>query len=379
MPNPTEVARVVARGQSYDIWTSIEVERFFGAPVVSQMKLAVAEVTSASATGAWSAIKLKPGDLAQGFLAGQLVISGKVVMRQAVYDASVHGVEITVTSHTQDLVSSTVDGAPGQYKNYTWLQIAQAVAAKVGVNVRLVGNPAGATKIFPRVSEHIGETRFAFIERLARMRDLHLRDDEIGNLVAQRGTSGSSGAQLVEGQNIKAARIVWRDDDAVDQVKVTGAQHGTDQVWGDQARDVAATAKNPNFSGNRPLTILAEQPGDSQDMAMRANHEIAINNTTQVDCEVTVQGWLMAGGSLWMQHVGKTMTVYSPMLIPANAITLAVKGVVHRQSDQSGTTTTIHLCLPNGLGDPNQVSTGPPATNVSPATPDAPDVGAGPG
>jgi hypothetical protein len=51
---------------------------------------------------------------------------------------------------------------------------------KRGVNIIVAGNPAGADKKFERVSEHIDETSFQFLERISRFRDLFVVDDQTG-------------------------------------------------------------------------------------------------------------------------------------------------------------------------------------------------------
>jgi hypothetical protein len=65
---------------------------------------------------------------------------------------------------------------------------------------------------------------------------------------------------------------------------------------------------------------------------------------------ITVQGWFMAGGDLWMNHVRNNVTVNSPMLIPGGVGTFIIKEVIHRQSSQEGTTTDILITNENGLG-----------------------------
>ena len=88
---------------------------------------------------------------------------------------------------------------------------------------------------------------------------------------------------------------------------------------------------------------------------------------------MTVQGWLLEEGSLWIEHVGKFVNVYSPMLFPQDKMILAIKGVTHRQNDKSGTETTLDLVLPLALGgaDHPEAKNGP--TGANPATPDGPD------
>jgi hypothetical protein len=74
-----------------------------------------------------------------------------------------------------------------------------------------------------------------------------------------------------------------------------------------------------------------------------------------IDLEAVVQGWFAGAGDLWWNHVGESIPVNSPMLFPSNSMTLALKGVVHKQ-DTEGTTTLLRLCLPNALGDDKQIN-----------------------
>jgi len=40
----------------------------------------------------------------------------------------------------------------------------------------------------------------------------------------------------------------------------------------------------------------------------------------------------------------------APSLIPLNSMAFMIKGIVHRQSSEDGTTTSILLCRADGLG-----------------------------
>jgi hypothetical protein len=44
------------------------------------------------------------------------------------------------------------------------------------------------------------------------------------------------------------------------------------------------------------------------------------------------------------------VTVNSPMLLPEDSMDFMIKGVIHRQSSEGGTTTDILLCRFDGLG-----------------------------
>ncbi len=369
MPSPTEIATVIAGGQVLQFWQTVEVEREFSHAVVIA-RVAVAEIGDAS--HGWLTQRLAPGAPAQVLLGGRQVVNGAVTVRQAAYDANKHAVEITIADHTINL-RGTVDCNPGQYVNYTLQQIGSAVAGAVGVNFSVIGDPPGADMPFARVSEHPGEKRFDFIERLSRMRNVHLLSDGNGTLQAMRGCSGNIAATLTEGVNIESARLVMRDDDAYNQVATLGSLPGGSSTGaaGDATRDIKATAKNPDYTGAPNLTVLAPQPGTVAEMAMHSNHEVNLTVTTQLDCEIVTPGWFLPDGSLWIEHIGtrELITVYSPMLFPSNGMSLPLKRVVHRQSSEEGTTTLLGLCLPNGLGQEEQVDAVPSVPVPNPAMP----------
>lgn len=358
MAKQAEIAAIVAGGQTYSYWQTVEIEREFGQGV-SYMTFSVAEPSDNAAS--FAAQKLGIFTPAQGFLAGQLAITGTIDTRQAAYNKDQHAVMIRVISLTGELVNSTVDGKPGQYRNYSLPQIARAVAAPAGVNIATLGAPPGLDKAFLRVSEHIGETRFALIERLARWRNIHLVDDQNGNLVLAQpgGAAGSPVAALVEGQNIEAARLIMYANLATSQVSVKTNLPGSDQTWGDAARNIEATATNGGMPFNRKLVIAGEQPEDQQGAQMRAQYELAVNNLQTCEAMVTVKGWQLDDGSLWLNHMGEPVTLYSPMLMPSGAayVTLFVKKVRSYQNDENGSGSEITLALWQNLqGAENQVS-----------------------
>jgi prophage tail gpP-like protein len=363
MSNPAEIATITTAGGTYSYWKSIEIERTVGDPV-SYMKFSAAEPgIGAGETPSWGTLQLMPGDAAQGYLAGQLAITGVVETRQSSNDPKNHGVEIIVASYTQNGVASTVDANPGQYLNQTISQIANAVYGKVGVSVNVDG-ASGANLPFERVSEHVGETRNAFIQRLAMMRNLHMVDDANGALNLIRGeTAGST--TLVEGQNILKGRILLRNQLAVSLVNLQAQNFGNNTHNGSAAAQVNVQVPNPSYTGSyRPYTIMAEMPTDQAGAQLRANHELNLNDLQICEALITVPGWLMDDGTLWINHLREAITINSPMLIPNNPFTLLLRGVKHLQDSEEGTRTELNLCIPRGIGSGLMVDIGnaPPGT-----------------
>jgi prophage tail gpP-like protein len=345
MPNPKELAAVVANGQRYEIWTEIEVTRDVS-DIIDHTLLTVAEI-SPETSGAISALKLQPGDKCTVFLAGQKVITGMVYMRQAVLDPNNHQVQIGISSQAQAVMVSTVDGNPGQYTNQTLQQMGSAVFGPVGVNFTV---KASGDEQFTRVSEHIGETRFAFIERLARMVNMHLFDDGNGGIQAFRGASGG-GLTLKEGTNFKRGRILLKNSDHVDDITIKGHDFGNDSADMNRSPEGKTTA-DPAIG--RSFKMIAEEMGSSSKMQKRANHQGDWTKYMQVDGDITTQGWFAPDGTLWWTHVGEKIMVNSPSLLPENTFKFMIKGVVHRQSTANGTTTDVLLCREDGFGSGQQ-------------------------
>jgi prophage tail gpP-like protein len=370
MPNPQEICVVQVGGTNYKWWKEVEVVRDLNEEV-SQCSLVVAEVGDLNK--GWGSLRLKPGDPAKVTLAGQLAATGAVAVRQVVYDGQNHNVKIIVHSKPADIVKGSLDLPPGQFKNQTLTQLANAALKKFGITFSLRGSPEGADKKFERVSVHWGESPFQFILRLAQMRNIHIMDNELGNIIGIRG-GGQVVAELQEGRNILSAELIWTNNSAVSNIISDTDQHGNDDHWADKARAQSAEAKNQNYSGANPapLRVVAPQPGDVKDAQMHANHMGDINAASMFQANVTVTGWLRNNGKLWLNEVGNLIDLYSPMLLPSQRATLGIQAVTARQNDQTGTTSTLTLVLQDRLGgrDHYDTSGGDAADQGEPSSPE---------
>lgn len=343
MPKQNELCTVIANGQNYSNWTSVEVSRNFSDGVIDHAMLIVAELSGKGGTIA--GLKLKPNDQVTVMLGSVVAIQGFVYLRQGSIDANMHAVQIGICSNSQPITVSTVDCKPGQYVKQNLQQIASAVFGKVGVNFQIKGAPSGADAIFDRVSEAMGERRFDFIARLANMRNLHMVDSKDG-IVAFRGAKslaeagGGNAGSLEEGKNILRGRILLQSWDQPDKITVNGQDHNNDSADANRQSTGEAEMQSPK---PKPVKIAAEETGPDQHMQMRANQELDLLALKMVDGDITVQGWFNNGGDLWMEHVSDNVTVKSPSILPVDSLDFTIKGVVHRQSTEGGTTTDILL------------------------------------
>jgi len=371
MPKPQETAVVTIGSQKFDFWESVEINRRFGNPI-SHMRLRVAELGDLK--HGWKSLRLAIGMMGTGTLAGQLCISGPITVRQASYTANTHSVEVVVSSITTRLNAGV---PPKEFKDQTITQMANWATNPMGVTFKIFGNCPGADLPFDRVSTHLGETIHQFVGRLAACRDLHLRDNEMGNLLGSRAQGGSAIAQLQEGRNIQAAQVTMNILEDYYRIQAFTQHYGKDERWGDDARDISTTVQMGGFGDpvQRPMYLQGPMPDSVQGLGMYAHHEGALVKADVIDANITVPGWLRDDGSLWIDHIGESVTIYSPMLFPTDSMTLSIRGVTHIQNSEAGTITNVECCLPQGLSGEPQIGA-PDAPNpgsVNTAVPTGPD------
>lgn len=345
MPKPQEIATIELAGGKFSTWESVRVELDFMDKATRSFQVQITEKTNKAAV--WSTLRIKPGDECKVLLAGIPIISGGFVeQRQTAYDANNHGVLVAGRSKANDYVDSTVDRKNSHFRNKSFEDIAKKVLEPFGRSLKIENPPKDFDKKFKDVSTNPGETAHSFIERLARARGAFVRDDKDGNVVVGTASGKASGAvKLEEGKNIKSLNCLIRDDNIFSKIAAVGQQRGDDQVNGEQSRKPAAKTEGA-ASRYRPLDVLADEPGDAQDMAARVEHERNVMLGNVIECQITVYGWLKNGSELW--DVGETIPVLSPMALLDHD--LAIKTVVFMQDDKQGTVTLLTLVRPEALG-----------------------------
>ncbi|MCJ2056317.1 hypothetical protein MKL09_07115 [Methylobacterium sp. J-048] len=351
MPKPQEVASIKVKGKNYLNWQTVSVTR---SGVDLFPKFAFTAAAPAEAAPNFADLKLGIGDACEVLLGGRQAVSeGRITGRQPAYDAKEHGLQITGTTRSQVIARATVDHNQGEFMGYSLSQIANAVLKPYGVKFSLKGDTTDADKAFPKVNVLAGESVFAFIERLCRFRNIYLLPGQGADIVGYRLKAKSGAiAELEEGRNILAANAVFDYQDAFSEIQSIGQQPGNDQTFGDASRDVTATVRNSAVTEHAPFHFIAEHPGDQTDMRLRAQHENGFNLANQINVNIKVQGWFKDQNSLWLEHIGDVVSVYSPMLFTKDRMLLAIQAVTASQGPQ-GTTTDISLVLPeayNGGG-----------------------------
>lgn len=377
MANQSETAVLSVGGKQYSGWTSVMLRRIYGG-ACSDFEFTATEQmdTGMQDFASW---KINPGDSCTITLAGILAFTGYVFRRLPAFNSKQHGLQIIGRSLTADAVDSSAVVNGGQYKGYTFQALASALCKQAGVNLVINGSSSDLSRPFPQFSIAYGETVFQAVERLARLRGLHITDDAKGNWVAEVFDPKSANkGQLIEGSNLVEARASIDGSRSFNIVNIVSQRPGNDQTNGTASRDVSASLTNSNARATRRIIMIMDEPGSAQDAVTRTNHEMAYNATDLVDARCVVQGWQSAPGTLW--DIGQNYSVKSPMLDLDR--TLSSRQVIYRQSSEDGSRTEIDLCTPESLAFSStpiggSVQQGEPAygqdTPTQGATPDAPD------
>lgn len=375
------IATIKAKGQIYSSWESVMVRRDF------HNGISIFEFTPAEGSYGvrFADMKLQPGDPVEISLGGHKVITGAVTARTAAYDQDSHTLVVAGKSLTMDLKDSSVVVKAGNFDGNTFEQAARAVMQPHQSQLVMLNPPQIASKPFPNLSVQYGETVAEFITRLANMRGLIITDDENGNLVAGQGDPNAAPvAELYEGRNILRAVGRLNDETAWSKYSVVGQHPGSDDDY--PARSISASVTNSTARPSRFKLMIAEHPGDAEDMAQRANHEMVRSMWPVVDCTITVAGWIRADGELWKPT--ENVSVYSPMIFPTQTglLKMGIQSCTYAQDSENGTTTTMELRLPWALT--TQMDSGVPDTggaggeasktlaqpDFSAAAPDASDI-----
>ena len=152
--------------------------------------------------GQASAVVVSPGDACVISIGADVALTGYVDSVEPSYDADVHEIRITGRGKCQDLVDTSAEVAGGQFVNMNLLQIAQQLAAPLGIEV---DNQAVAP-VVPQFNVLETETRYEVIERACRWAGLLCYETRDGRLVLSALGAETHASGPSEGVNVLKAR-----------------------------------------------------------------------------------------------------------------------------------------------------------------------------
>jgi len=362
-----EIATIIVRGSYFSDWETVWIRDQWEDPN-PEFRFTAAERDNPA--GLWTKVQIKPRDECEIWLANVPIavstkaVSGVILVRQVAYDANNHGVSLQgVGVSWYAARASIVPSIDGLTFSGSLVEITEKLLKPTGVKLSTVGDIPG--KPFdPPVQANPGESRFSFIERLARMRNVMLGSTSDGDWLLIGLHSPPISGDLIEGFNIKSAQIVFTDIAARNMFYAGAQKTATDQSnMGDAAQqEKTAPGSLGRFS---PLYVPVEHPvKDLDEVQMRADHEQMWNEGEKIDATIKVNGWFNPRtGNIW--KAGQVYTLNSPMG-PINR-PLGARSVTYTQDRDGGTQTTLDLVEPSRL---KMIGYGSIAATQSPDMPD---------
>ena len=281
------------------------------------------------------------GDSCTVAMDSEVAITGYVDDVVPQFDDKSHGITVVGRDKTGDLVDCSAIVKSGEWKGRTILQIASDLLLPFGITVTAevdIGKP------FKSFSIQEGETVFEALERAARMRGVLLLSDGLGGLIITRAGTKKVATALIQGANIKAARVVYSQRDRYSQYICKGGNVGSDWSTPEQNAGSKGEAEDINVERYRPLLIIAEDIADKGGFETRALWEAAVRMGRSTRLEITVQGWSHTDG-LWQPN--QLVPVRSPWLRLDRE--LLIVGVTNLKDDDNGTISKLELSPPEGF------------------------------
>jgi len=345
IPLVDEIAVVQVDGLGYTNWETVMVQHRYMDPFPVFM---FSGIEQAQEPMKLANLLFRPGQHCTITLAGFLVVTGMIEIRQSAMDGERHALQIIGKGFQWQGVKSSVVGQAGggyDFSGQNIKQVADTIFGETGVKVLEVGNVDHTP--FPALTVSSGESVFNVMEWVTKARRVILGGDHLGNILLIGQHSMNRGGDLVEGPNGNVSRInvIISNENLFKNYYATGQNVGTDDLNGEAAsQNVAGPVAGPDITSNRMVPL--EVPGNMSDVQKRALWEANIKNGTQVNITILVYGWKQKNGDLW--RVGDEYIVDAPDHLPEewNKQPYAAQTVTYQQDDQNGTTTTLELVIP---------------------------------
>jgi prophage tail gpP-like protein len=339
-----EKATLIVGGGKFEDWESVWVQKTYG-DSHHQFRFTCAERDP-------PAKQIKPEDECTIELDGQLAITGMVITRQTAFDGNNHGVQLLGASNTWSAARSSIDHKTNSFDGKTFIQIAEEVLEKTGVKYKKKGTIS--EKKFDRCHVHIGETIFAFLDRIAREVKVIVTADKEGDfLFIGENYNGEKIGALIEGVNIKSCSAIESVSAERSEFLINNSTAASDSQHGTKASEQQAKEKG-RLKRYSILLVPNEQPVWTEDeVKKRAKNEKMWTEQQRIQATFVVQGWTSGTGRLW--EPGSSVRVKSEMAMLDRE--LIIQSATYTQDNASGTLTTLLCVTPAGLNATSDLGT----------------------
>lgn len=274
--------------------------------------------------------RIRPGDAVEVMIGSELVCTGYVDATPVNYDGHGYTLMIRGRSKTADLVDCSADNPGGQWRGRSAEDIATELAGRHGVDVV---NETATGAVIQEHQIQQGETAWESLDRIARVRQVLMTDDEQGRVViASPGSGGSAATRLELGVNILSASAGFDFSEVYTNYQVKGQRSGSDEAFGTVVAAGAGGATDTSLKRRRVLIVRQSGQADSTTCAARAGYEQQVRSAKAAEIRYTVNGWRqIPNGPLWKPNqsvlvVDPVMEVNGELLVSEVIFTLDEQG-----------------------------------------------------
>jgi len=297
----SDAVTLLINGTAFGGWTSVRITRSIK-QICDTFSLTLSERWS-GAVGSDTPPQISAGDPCQVYCGDELVITGYVDDTLPSYDAQQHVISVQGRSKPADLVDCGHAGKQWTQPR-TLLQLARELAWDFGITVR-ADTDVGAA--FQRPAIAAGQTRFEFLEKLARQRGVRLISDSDGTLVIARTGTVVVPDALELGKNIRSSSGRFSVRDRFGEIVVVGQTAGTDTWNGTAAASIRGSATDTDVRRARRHVLVAENAADAAACRKRAEWQRNTNYGNGEALTYTVSGWRHSSG-LWLPNTRVSVT-----------------------------------------------------------------------
>lgn len=285
-------------------------------------------------------------------VAGEVVQRGVIVRRVKAYDGSTNAVTVTGRDVLGDLVEASASHEPGEWNGARIATIARALLEPFpGLRFRedLSASNLGSVTKF---ALQTGETAFAALDRLARMRGLLLASDLAGGLIFTSPGGELAPVALERGVNVEAGSVEEDESGRFSRYIIHGA--GPTPAYWDvglgPGQSFRVEARDAGASRQRTLVIHAEDAAGEAELRTRVDFEASARAARALRVVYELPGWTL-DGHLWQP--GERVSVWDPILEiggpNGTPVDLLVGSVDWSRSATGGSRTTLGLWRPGAF------------------------------
>lgn len=340
--------RVNIDGKVHTYWTQATIARSMerGAHSFELSLTDSMEATGLGGHGA-SARAVQPSMSVTVFVNDEQIIAGYIDDVSVSYSSKSHQLNVTGRSKIGDLIDCTTLGKQFQI-GQTLAGIARQLCEPFGIQVSVADSAKdAANEVFNSDQMlDLGQSIWAFLEGLARLKAVLLVSDLSGNLQITRAGADMADVALVLGKNIQSASGRFSAQGVFSEYTVTGQQMKTPSTNQD-AKGITQNQAKVSASGRyRPFALSADGPADVAACETRAKWQKNVNESRANTMTYTVQGWRQTpNGKLWAPNA--LVSVQDPWMGWDGELLITETRLM---LNEGGSTTEIHL-VPKGAFD----------------------------